>query len=92
LKNPHPIIEKIRRMSPPIMTTLETAPKMEKRELTTILRFGNLLMTLKGLSARKALKAFRNAISVSIYSIYMTRSKTEMQTTKKSILFQPDPK
>ena len=61
LKKLTPIIEKMRSSNVPTMRTFYIAPNVAKRALTIILRFSNLLITLRGLSALSALRALSAA-------------------------------
>ena len=66
------------------------APTVENNALTIIFRFSNLLITLKGLSALRALNAFNAANYEPLPMSIRMRSSVEMHTTKASTLFHPE--
>jgi hypothetical protein len=90
LKKLTPMMENIRRSRVPTMSTFCIAPNVAKRALTMILRFSNLLITLRGLRARKALRALSAANCDPYPDIMRIKSRAEMLTTNASTLFHPE--
>ena len=84
------MIAKIRRNRLLTIITFYIAERVAKRALIISFKFSNLLITLRGLKALNALRAFKAARLDPTFKINNAKSRQEMKTTNASTLFHPE--